>query len=818
MKKLLSLLLAVLMLLPAIPALPAKEVDAASVAYQRVEFGIQNKGYYAGREQVGKYYFWTQKNGDVTEICSSRSAYGEEIVLARIPFDPQNNHIVTNGTYVYYVDGTKQSKPKIMRVQANGKKRTTVYSMKANGVNLAGCYGSRVYFYAGNTGSADDSLCSVTTSGKSFKRYCNDAYPKLESSRYLYLRRGTMTHIFDCKQNKFVRKLDCWDSLQIVGSKIYYIDYSKGNGKRAKLISASLSGGSAKTLLKNVYIEDYYSFDGSNSHILLYYKNASDQKKAIYSGYNIKTGKKVRYGTYLTMANKLESEREVMTPTVIGLDWRFEMRLNNNSQEELTPVKLEIIHTNNGKRMEESWIYSGDRLSQVGLDFGALQPGNSWNWNDGHPIVASFNGAEYHFTFQNSKGKTWTMKFVFDMRNTQAVEYTFDSSYDDYLEPAYTDTDWHFTMNLVNNTKQSLTLQKLEIRQKLYETQIGPTNVITGQRLQEIGLDFGTLKPGKSHLYVDGHPIVSWFNVAEYHFYFKNESGKTVKKVYKYKLCNIPPQTALDDYSKDNGKDLLTLRYDADFAVEVYPGIEWVPARALGDSRYTNAQVYAMLSKTPEQKQDSFSTLYEALQLYQVGGFYTSDDNIRIFENGVNWEHHKPGYHAVRTNTGCCATDSNWLRYILDGDYDEVGYISTSQRDGSGHIYNYIKQDGYYYIIDLTHYRTDWVVTAVESGNLDDYYNSDYILGNIHKTRSLETFADYVQDRFGDPPAVMETYTAENCAAVDGIRDGDKTVIIYEDSVQVKVLYKASMVELRYITAPKFLPDWSKEPSYQFPK
>ena len=105
-----------------------------------------------------------------------------------------------------------------------------------------------------------------------------------------------------------------------------------------------------------------------------------------------------------------------------------------------------------------------------------------------------------------------------------------------------------------------------------------------------------------------------------------------------------------------------------------------------------------------------------ALQLYQISDFRAADDNVRIPESGINWEHHKPGYYAVLTNEGCCATDSNWLNYILRGDYEEVGYMATSQRDGGGHIFNYIKHEGFYYFIDLTHYRASDYNTAVENG------------------------------------------------------------------------------------------------------
>ena len=266
------------------------------------------------------------------------------------------------------------------------------------------------------------------------------------------------------------------------------------------------------------------------------------------------------------------------------------------------------------------------------------------------------------------------------------------------------------------------------------------------------------------------------------------------------------------DYSTDNGKDLFTLRHDASFSAEVFDGVFWVPANSLGKSRYSNANIFEMVSESPEVKQREIKTLYEALQLYQVGGFAASDDNVRLFENGYNWEHHKPGYYAVLTNNGCCATDSNWLNYILKDDYDEIGYIATSQRDGSGHIYNYIKDGEWYYFIDLTHYRTDWIATAAESGNTDDYYRSDFVLGNIHRTKSVENFVKYVQDTFGDPPGLMFKYTAENCLAIDSVNNGGKVSIVYENNpaVNIQVIFDDPGDNLDYYLtdAPKNLPNW----------
>lgn len=268
-------------------------------------------------------------------------------------------------------------------------------------------------------------------------------------------------------------------------------------------------------------------------------------------------------------------------------------------------------------------------------------------------------------------------------------------------------------------------------------------------------------------------------------------SDGEVSYSYIYELDGSPAsRTAAQtpaDYSTDNGRDLAALRCDAGFEIEVFEGVYWVSASALGKTRFTNAQVYRLLSDTPEEKQAEISTLYEALQLYQIGDFRSADDNIRIEENGIDWEYHTPGRLAVENNRGCCATDSAWLRYILDGDYDELGYISTSQRDGSGHIYNYIRDGEWYYIIDLTHYRNDadiGLTTVIENGDIDSYMRSDRVLGNIHRTKDLRCFVNYVQDAFNDPPGLMFRLTCENVPPIDGVSTGNGIAITHPESYE----------------------------------
>lgn len=382
-----------------------------------------------------------------------------------------------------------------------------------------------------------------------------------------------------------------------------------------------------------------------------------------------------------------------------------------------------------------------------------------------------------------------------------------------YLTPP---NDWIFEFHITNTADCDIFIEALVITDNGGENEFHMNKNERPEILEMMmGPDFENtpLLPGETMLWGDAHPG-EYLTDRTYHFIFRGADGNEYTATFEYKLIMefSEEYNVKTDYSSDNGKDLITIRHSADFSEEVFNGVYWVPVNSLGESRYSNSNIAEMVSESPEVKQREIETLYEALQLFQISGFAAADDNVRIMENGINWEHHKPGYFAVTTNCGCCATDSNWLNYILKDDYEEVGFIATSQRDGSGHIYNYIKDDGWYYFIDLTHYRTDWMATAPESGNLDDYFSTDFILGNLHKAKSVEAYVAYVQDTFGDPPGLMFKYTADDCLAVDGLRNGDACTIVYEDrpGVEIEVIFDdpGDRLDFRLEKAPKNLPAW----------
>ena len=253
------------------------------------------------------------------------------------------------------------------------------------------------------------------------------------------------------------------------------------------------------------------------------------------------------------------------------------------------------------------------------------------------------------------------------------------------------------------------------------------------------------------------------------------------------------------------------LRSDAKFEVKIDKDVYWVPANTLGASRYTNAQIAQIALLSPEEKQKKISTLYEALQLYQISNFKASRDNVRIMENGINWEHHKPGYQAVRTNEGCCATDSSWLNYILKNDYDELGFVSYSFQNGNGHVFNYIKESEYYYVIDLTRYTNELgPALTIETGIPSDFN----FFGCVIKVKSLPIYALQNFMRQGSPPGLYTGYAADLVVPIDSIFTNADMVITLPSDKKVKILFdnKYDNMSLSYANPPIQKVDWDSIP------
>ena len=72
---------------------------------------------------------------------------------------------------------------------------------------------------------------------------------------------------------------------------------------------------------------------------------------------------------------------------------------------------------------------------------------------------------------------------------------------------------------------------------------------------------------------------------------------------------------------------------------------------------------------------------------------------------------------------------------------------------------NYFVIDGYYYFIDMSHYRNDSDSrsrSSVEDGDAETYRrNGDRVLANIHKAVSPEAYVEYCLSAFADSPVLF---------------------------------------------------------------
>lgn len=153
-------------------------------------------------------------------------------------------------------------------------------------------------------------------------------------------------------------------------------------------------------------------------------------------------------------------------------------------------------------------------------------------------------------------------------------------------------------------------------------------------------------------------------------------------------------------------------------------------------------------------------------------------------------------------NCGCCATDSNLLQYILDGDYDEIGYVAFSHRDGNGHVFSYILQDGWYYVINLTH-QDRHGSRGRQQGRL--------LRQRLHPGRHPQNAvpgacADCILERFDDPPGLIVGYTAGEVPAADRSMRRDGSVeIVYTASRWITALSLQQSERWRNCWTPRIL-------------
>ena len=172
------------------------------------------------------------------------------------------------------------------------------------------------------------------------------------------------------------------------------------------------------------------------------------------------------------------------------------------------------------------------------------------------------------------------------------------------------------------------------------------------------------------------------------------------------------------------------------------------------------------------------------------------------------------GQEFLTKESGVCCDVANLAAYLLQYDYEELGWI-YHHGSGIGHVYNYVYEDGYYYIFDLTAAISDnqqnpnrFSITQVE--NLEDYTvtalcstDAERVLGIIAVSSLNHT----------EQPANYMPYMSDDSICFKG-----KTCAGFEEGVPTQVLYINPEAEgmFEYVTIPHEeipdkVPSWFRE-------
>lgn len=128
--------------------------------------------------------------------------------------------------------------------------------------------------------------------------------------------------------------------------------------------------------------------------------------------------------------------------------------------------------------------------------------------------------------------------------------------------------------------------------------------------------------------------------------------------------------------------------------------------KMLGGVTLSIDEAKALVGETPEKVKDKVHTAGDLL-LYMLASKTTLENGDQ--SQGVDghvWHYNRTAKEVLALKKANCGSSANLANYLLEGDYEEIGFILHSYYPGSGggHVYNYIKYKGKYYVVDFSSY------------------------------------------------------------------------------------------------------------------
>jgi len=159
-------------------------------------------------------------------------------------------------------------------------------------------------------------------------------------------------------------------------------------------------------------------------------------------------------------------------------------------------------------------------------------------------------------------------------------------------------------------------------------------------------------------------------------------------------------------YIPDNPAFVETLYMDMD----VLPGLPSLADYGIilpeqPESTVTNKEIANVIRNgTVEEAAEKINTIQDFMNYVYFAKYICGDgDKFIRMRNNLQWHFNYKPHVVFARNTGCCGATSGLIAYLLENDYEEVGIvgITYSEGFGGGHVINYIKHCGMYYVFDV---------------------------------------------------------------------------------------------------------------------
>lgn len=208
----------------------------------------------------------------------------------------------------------------------------------------------------------------------------------------------------------------------------------------------------------------------------------------------------------------------------------------------------------------------------------------------------------------------------------------------------------------------------------------------------------------------------------------------------------------------------------------------YVLSSLLGGTTLRPEDAYALLDAEPETVRERVKTAADLLmymlaaQTGDCGGCYCDE------WDGYIWHSNLTAKDVMEKRIGNCGSCANLANYLLDGDYEEVGFINHAYYfgEGGGHVYNYILHEGRYYIVDYSSYIF---------GNYEDHdipvltrledYDANSVYGGVSLVIAYDTPGQHLPNIFGEDIGDPHYYVPEGAEysvlyeSGDGYRIGE---------------------------------------------